>query len=233
MKIELQKSIENIDWKAVAAIFSRVGWGDGLRPTVGHRLPEEIAQAFARSSYVRFAFCKDELVGVGRTLDDGQYYALIVDLEIVPEFQGNGIGSRILAELKDETLESGATISGGNMLTQQQAQDFAQDWIQAWNSHDLDRILAHYDESVVLVSPIAAQLLNDPQGTVSGKLALQAYFKKGLDAYPNLTFELIDVMWGISSVVFYYVNQNGTKSGEFMELTPTGTVIKVIANYNL
>jgi aralkylamine N-acetyltransferase len=41
-------------------------------------------------------------VGVGRTLDDGRYYALIVDLAIVPEFQGQGIGSRILAELKDE-----------------------------------------------------------------------------------------------------------------------------------
>jgi aralkylamine N-acetyltransferase len=94
MKIELKESTENIDWKAVAAIFSRVGWGD--------RLPEEIAQAFMRSSYVRFAFCEDELVGVGRTLDDERYYALIVDLAIVPEFQGNGIGSRILAELKDE-----------------------------------------------------------------------------------------------------------------------------------
>jgi aralkylamine N-acetyltransferase len=90
----LQKSTENIDWKAVAAIFSQVGLED--------RLPEEIAQAFLRSSYVRFAFCADELVGVGRTLDDGQYYALIVDLAIVPEFQGNGIGRRILAELKNE-----------------------------------------------------------------------------------------------------------------------------------
>ncbi len=79
------------------------------------------------------------------------------------------------------------------MLTKQQAQDFAKDWIEAWNSHDLDRILAHYHETVVLVSPIAAKLLNDPQGTVNGKLALQAYFKKGLEAYPNLTFELIDV----------------------------------------
>jgi ketosteroid isomerase-like protein len=120
-----------------------------------------------------------------------------------------------------------------DMLTQQQAQDFAQDWIQTWNSHDLDRILAHYDENVVLISPIAAKLLNDPQGTVNGKLALQAYFKKGLEAYPNLTFELIDVMWGLSSVVLYYVNQNGTKSGEFMELTSTGTISKVIANYNI
>jgi ketosteroid isomerase-like protein len=122
--------------------------------------------------------------------------------------------------------------TGEIMLTQQQAQGFAQDWIQAWNSHDLDRILSHYDEDVILVSPIAAKLLNDPQGTVNGKMALQAYFKKGLEAYPNLTFELIDIMWGLSSVVLYYVNQNGTKSGEFMEITPTGTVSKVIANYN-
>jgi ketosteroid isomerase-like protein len=122
--------------------------------------------------------------------------------------------------------------TGEIMLTQQQAQDFAQDWIQTWNSHDLDRILSHYDEDVILVSPIAAKLLNDPQGTVNGKMALQAYFKKGLEAYPNLTFELIDVMWGLSSVVLYYVNQNGTKSGEFMELTSIGTISKVIANYN-
>ena len=118
------------------------------------------------------------------------------------------------------------------MLTQQQAQDFAKDWIEAWNSHDLDRILAHYDENIVLVSPIAAKLLNDPQSTVRGKIALQAYFKKGLEAYPNLTFELINVMWGLSSVVLYYVNQNGTKAGELMELTANGTVSKVIANYN-
>jgi ketosteroid isomerase-like protein len=118
------------------------------------------------------------------------------------------------------------------MINQQQAQDFAKDWIEAWNSHDLDRILAHYDENVVLVSPIATKLLNNPQGIVNGKIALQAYFKKGLEAYPNLTFELIDVMWGISSVVLYYVNQNGTKAGELIELTATGTVSKVIANYN-
>jgi len=35
---------------------------------------------------------------------------------------------------------------------------------------------------------------------------------------PDLTFELLDVMWGLSSVVLYYKNQNGTTSGEFMEL---------------
>jgi predicted ester cyclase len=82
------------------------------------------------------------------------------------------------------------------------------------------------------VSPIAARLLNDPSGTVKGKAALRAYFKKGLEAYPNLKFELVDVMWGLFSVVLYYVNQNGTKTGEYMEVGSTGKIVKVIANYN-
>jgi hypothetical protein len=65
-----------------------------------------------------------------------------------------------------------------------------------------------------------------------GKDALRSYFKLGLAAYPNLAFELVDVMWGISSVVLYYVNQKGTKSGEFMELDSEQKVIRVVANYN-
>lgn len=42
------------------------------------------------------------------------------------------------------------------MLTQQQAHQLASEWIQAWNSHNLDAILSHYAEDIVLVSPIAA-----------------------------------------------------------------------------
>jgi ketosteroid isomerase-like protein len=118
------------------------------------------------------------------------------------------------------------------MLTQEQAQQLASHWIAAWNSHDLDEILAHYAEDVVLVSPIAARLLDDPRGTVSGKAALRAYFKKGLEAYPNLKFELIDVLWGVQSVVFYYINQNGIKAGEVVEVDLTEKITRVIANYN-
>jgi predicted ester cyclase len=117
------------------------------------------------------------------------------------------------------------------MLTKQLVHQFAQDWIQAWNSHDLDDIMSHYDDEVVLTSPIAAQLLGDPSGTVRGKEALRRYFQKGLEAYPDLKFVLQDVMWGLHSVVLYYQNQRGTKSGEFMEIGPSGKVIKVVANY--
>ena len=117
-------------------------------------------------------------------------------------------------------------------LTAEKAQSLAREWYEAWNSHDLERIVSHYAESVVLISPVAAKLLNDPTGQVKGKQSLRAYFKKGLDAFPQLHFEPIEVMWGLSSIVLHYVNQKGTKSGEFMELDGDGKIVKVIANYS-
>ncbi len=118
------------------------------------------------------------------------------------------------------------------MLTEEKAKELASHWVQSWNSHDLDKIMSHYEDDVVLISPVAAKILNDPTGTVLGKEALRSYFKKGLEVYPDLSFQLIDVLWGLNSVVLYYVNQKGTKTGEFMEVSSRGKVSKVIANYN-
>ena len=67
---------------------------------------------------------------------------------------------------------------------------------------------------------------------VTGKAALRAYFRRALDVYPNLSFELIDLMWGLESVVLYYVNQKRSKTGEYMEIGPTGKISKVVANYS-
>jgi len=113
-----------------------------------------------------------------------------------------------------------------NMLSEQQAQALANHWIEAWNSHNLEEIMTHYPEDVVLTSPVAARILGDPSGTVSGKAALQAYFKRGLETFPDLRFELADLLWGLSSVVLYYSNQNGSKTAEYMELGSDGKVTK-------
>jgi hypothetical protein len=118
------------------------------------------------------------------------------------------------------------------MITELQARQLAEHWVHAWNGHDLESIMSHYAEDVVLISPVAARILSDPAGTVSGKAALRAYFKRGLEVYPNLRFDLADVMWGLDSVVLYYSNQNGTKTGEYMEIDADGKVRKVVANYS-
>jgi hypothetical protein len=118
------------------------------------------------------------------------------------------------------------------ILTETKARKFAKNWIEAWNSHDLDSILSQYAAGVVLTSPVAAKLLNDPAGKVVGGKAVREYFQKGLELYPELSFELLDLMWGISSVVLYYRNQVGTKSGEFMEFDSEGKVVRVVAHYS-
>jgi hypothetical protein len=118
------------------------------------------------------------------------------------------------------------------MLTEKQADELARHWIDAWNSHDLDGIMSHYEDDVILVSPVALRILNLPEGLVRGKGALRAYFSKGLEVYPDLKFELMDVLRGVKSLVLYYKNQQGVKVGEFMEIGSTGKVTRVVANYN-
>jgi hypothetical protein len=118
------------------------------------------------------------------------------------------------------------------MTTESEAKEFARQWAGAWNSHDLDAILSHYDVGVVLISPVAAKILDDPSGTVEGNAALRNYFKRGLELYPNLHFELLDVMCGLSSIVVCYKNQRGTRTAEFMEFGKNEKIIRVVANYS-
>lgn len=113
------------------------------------------------------------------------------------------------------------------------ARQLAQEWIEAWNSHDLERILAHYDDEVTLVSPVALRLLNNGNGVVEGKVGLRDYFRRGLEAYPNMRFDLIETFWGIETVVLYYSsNFRDSKTAEVMQINSTGKVCQVWANYD-
>jgi len=117
-------------------------------------------------------------------------------------------------------------------MTRDEAWKLAEHWVGAWNAHDLELILTHYEGDVELTSPVAAQLLGTADGKVVGKANLRAYFQRGLTAYPELHFQLENVFWGVNSVVLCYLNQKGTRTAEFMELSATGKVVRVVANYS-
>ena len=116
-------------------------------------------------------------------------------------------------------------------MTRDEALKLADDWVEAWNAHDLDRIMTHYEDAVQLTSPVAARLLGSSDGKVVGMASLRAYFQRGLAAYPDLHFQVEDVLCGIASVVICYTNQNGMRVAEFMELSAAGKVERVVANY--
>lgn len=56
------------------------------------------------------------------------------------------------------------------------AQAFADDWIDAFNSGDIDRILAHYSETVALRSPLYARFTGQRTDIARGLAELRTYF---------------------------------------------------------
>ena len=80
------------------------------------------------------------------------------------------------------------------------AECFANEWIAAWNSHDLDRILTHYEDDFEMSSPIIPVLVGEPSGKLRGKAAIAAYWAKALQTIPNLRFELVAALAGVDSV---------------------------------
>ena len=84
------------------------------------------------------------------------------------------------------------------------ADQFANEWIDAWNSHDLDRILSHYVEDFEMSSPLIIERKIDPSGILRGKPAIREYWAIGLAAVPPIKFELIDVHVGVNAIGILY-----------------------------
>jgi hypothetical protein len=118
-------------------------------------------------------------------------------------------------------------------MTEAEAQDFAQEWIEAWNSHDLERILDHYTEDVEVTSPLAEAVLGPGRLTVRGKPALRHYWGKALARYPDLRFVLYRAYAGSHSVVLHYQSIQGLVGAECMELDAEGRIYRVLAHYAL
>ena len=76
-----------LTYQAYAALRSSVGWNN---------YAEEQAAVSIRNSLYSIAVVENNRpVGMGRLIGDGMYY-LIVDVVVDPQFQGMGIGSKIM-----------------------------------------------------------------------------------------------------------------------------------------
>jgi ketosteroid isomerase-like protein len=114
-------------------------------------------------------------------------------------------------------------------MTVDEARAFSAEWIAAWNSHDLDRILSHYAPDIVFLSPVAQKLVGN--GRVAGLPALRAYWTKGLAAQPELKFEFVDLCVGHDCLTVLYRNHRGQQAAETFEFGAEGKVIRSFACY--
>ena len=110
------------------------------------------------------------------------------------------------------------------------AERFAADWIDAWNRHDLDAILAHYADDFEMRSPFIVQIAEEPSGVLRGKAAVGAYWTAALQRMPELRFTLIDVFVGVDSLLLHYRGARGP-AAEVFEFGPDGKVIRAAAHY--
>jgi hypothetical protein len=117
------------------------------------------------------------------------------------------------------------------MLDKAFATRFATEWIAAWNSHDLPRILAHYSEDFEMSSPVIAQIAGEASGRLKGKKAVGAYWSKALQSIPDLHFELVTTLIGADSVTLYYKGPRGL-SAEVFHFGPDQKVVKAFAHYD-
>ena len=118
------------------------------------------------------------------------------------------------------------------MIPRKKAWKFAQEWLDAWNKHDIDLIMKHYDNAIEFCSPVVQKVLGDPKGVVCGIDNLRTYFSRQLKKFSNLEFQLLDVFTSPQSIVLYYKINRGLLAAEVMLLNDEMKATKVYANYD-
>ena len=116
-------------------------------------------------------------------------------------------------------------------VDQQRAQRFAEQWYSAWNAHDLTAILDHYADDVEMVSPLVSVLTGSDDNTIAGKDALRNYFAAGLEKYPELHFEPLELFVGVDSLVLRYRSAGGNLAAEVVFLNSQDKITRYFAHY--
>ncbi len=113
-----------------------------------------------------------------------------------------------------------------------QLKKFAHDWISAWNSHDLDRILEHYTDDFEITTPMIKIAMGVETGTLKGKESIREYWSIALNKIPDLHFDLQEVTAGVGTVALYYKSVLDKMSVEVMFINEDGKIYKVLAHYS-
>lgn len=93
-QIEIRTDLNGIDWEQAALILKKSGLSEA--PAEVHK------KAFTNSTYVAVAYDGEKLIGVSRALSDGVSQGAIYNVALLDEYQGRGLGRRMIESLKDQ-----------------------------------------------------------------------------------------------------------------------------------
>lgn len=116
-------------------------------------------------------------------------------------------------------------------LTPDQSQAFADRWYAAWNAHDLDAMMACYDDAIEHSSPFIKRYNNTDDTSLKGKPAVRDYFARALERNPTLRFDPMFVTTGLNSVILVYRRMTGDLAAELFTLNAEGKITRSISHY--
>lgn len=122
-------------------------------------------------------------------------------------------------------------------LTPAQSAEFAARWYAAWNSHDIDAIMACYDPAIRHSSPFIKRYSGGDALFLEGAGAVKAYFAHALERNPTLRFEPRLVATGLESVVLHYLRHGdntppeGEVSAEVFFLNDALKIVRSVSHY--
>jgi ribosomal protein S18 acetylase RimI-like enzyme len=92
MAIDVDESLEGIDWRQVKADLAADAFDNG-------RSARALRRSFARSQHVAIARDGNRVVGMARLLSDGVCNAYLLDVWTTSAYRRQGIGSRLVRQL--------------------------------------------------------------------------------------------------------------------------------------
>jgi hypothetical protein len=101
---------------------------------------------------------------------------------------------------------------------------YADEWVRAWNTHDVEAVLDHFRDDVVFTSPVPARVVPESGGVVHGKAALRDFWTGALGQQPDLQFDVIGVYRGESTLVINDRNHRGQLVNEVLTFDGDGLV---------
>ncbi|MDX1358881.1 MAG: GNAT family N-acetyltransferase [Clostridia bacterium] len=96
MSFEYKTGYDCIDWDSLFALYSET---DGVIGLARKGEFDRIKRAFLKSYKVVTAWDGDKIIGVGRMISDGECYAWIHDIAVLPSHRKLGVGKGVMDEL--------------------------------------------------------------------------------------------------------------------------------------
>jgi len=93
------------------------------------------------------------------------------------------------------------------IMTSEEINQIAIEWFDAFNNHDLERLLTLYDEDAEHYSPKLKLRLPETNGLIKGKKALRQWWKDSFDRLPSLHYTIIQLTPYDNRVFMEYIRQ--------------------------